>query len=274
MKLPALLYGRGRDAHRETKKVMTRLRRGMTLSEAVEDLGGLVEVEDKPGGLVLEGPSPVTGARTGFHLYRLLQVLQEHHRQTLFEPLEGDLFDALVTCEWGVAVLLSDWARIFFLNHEMALADRRYLRFLDAAVTHWLAFEGIGPRWSPSGFDLGRPLACSRTLVLVLMRCNIPVETIDAERHLGLPELLRRHPPRPEAYQQPDSRPRTFANEEEQRAVLRTNFVEIYELLTETHRPSSQKLARERARVDTAARRDGFDPAQLDPHWHERPDSA
>ncbi len=274
MKLPALLYGRGRDAHRETKKVMTRLRRGLTLADAVADLGGLVEVADKPGGLILEGPSPVTGARTGFHLYRLLQVLQEHHRQALFEPLEGDLFDALVACEWGVAVLLSDWARIFFLNHQSALANNRYRRFLDAAAEHWPAFEGIGLRWSQSGFELGRPLACSQTLVLVLMQCNIPIETINAERHLGLPELLRRHPPEPEAYHPPKCQPATFASEEEKQAVLRKNFIEIYGLLAEIHGPRSKKLARERARTDAEARRDGFDPADLDPHWTERPEPA
>ncbi len=271
MKLPAFLYGRGRDAHRETKKVMTRLRRGLALADAVADLGGLVDVVDKPGGLILEGPTPVTGARTGFHLYRPLQVLQEHHRQELFEPLEDDLFDSLVTCEWGVAILLSDWARIFFLDHQGALADGRYRRFLDAAVEHWPAFEDIGLRWSQSGFELGRPLACSKTLVLVLMRCNIPVDTINAEQHLGLPELLHRHPPEPENFEAPDGGPAQPRTDEEKRAWFIDTYSDYYRSLIEDFQMSPDDLETTRARYDQAVRAHSLDPAELDPYWNQRP---
>ncbi len=271
MQLPAFLYGRGRDARRETKKIVTRLRRGLALPEAVDDVGGLIEVEDNPGWIILGGPDPVGGSRDGFHLYRLLVELQEHHYADVVQPLESELFEALVTREWGVALLLSSRGRLFVSNHAQTLACGRYQRLLDAACQHWPAFEAVGPRWSASGSQLDRPLPCSRTLEIVLLRCNIPFETIQAERHLGLPDLLRRHPPEPEKYEPPELTLKTFASDEDQRAALRASFVETYGLLTESYRPSSKRLARERARTDSEARQDGFDPADLDPHWHERP---
>lgn len=274
MKLPAFLYGRGRDARRETKKVITRLRRGLTLPEAVDDLGGLLDVDDHPGWIILGGPNPVASARDGFHLYRLLVELEERHREDLLEPLKATLFESLIARDWGVALLLSSRGSYFVWNHENTLANGRYHRLLDAACAHWPAFEAVGPRWSENGSQLDRPLPCSRTLEIVLLRCNIPFETIQAERHLGLPELLRRHPPEPESFHRPASSPARFANEEEQRAALRKSFIETYDLLVEIHRPGSKKLARARARTDAEARQDGFDPADLDPHWHQRPQAT
>lgn len=268
MKLPAFLYGRGRDARCETKKIITRLRRGLALPEAVDDVGGLIEVEDNPGWIILGGPDPVGGSRDGFHLYRLLVELQEHHYDDLVQPLENELFETLVTREWGVALLLSSRGRLFVSNHAQALANGRYHRLLDAACEHWPAFEAVGPRWSASGSQLGRPLPCSRTLEIVLLRCNISYEAIQAGHDLGLPELLHLNPPEPEKYEPPRRDVQTATIE--RRARIIEGYRILYRRLGEHRLPTHEAKAR-RLTYDRDLRAKGLDPADVDPYWHQRP---
>lgn len=269
MKLPAFLYGRGRDARRETRKIITRLRRGQTLPEAVDELGGLIEVAEHPGWVILGGPSQLAGARDGFHLYRLLAELEERHHDEILEPHEEALFESLISREWGVALLMSSRGSYFVLNHEKTLANGRYHRLLDAACEHWPAFESIGPRWSESGSQLDRPLPCSRTLEIVLLRCNIPFEVIQAEQQLGLPELLRRHPPEPEKYTPPSAppQPRTA---EEKRAWFISTYSDYYRSLVEDFDLPPKHLRSTRELYDEDVLAEGLDPADLDPYWNQR----
>lgn len=272
MKLPTLFYGTGRETRRAADKVITRLRGCRPIIEVVDELGGLIDVDDRPGLILLGGR-----AQPGHHfrLYRVLSLLRDNYWTTVFDPVDDALFDALVETEWGVAMMLCTAGRMFFINHEATLSKDRYRRFLDAAVRHWPAFEAAAPRWSRSGYNsAGRPLDESINLVHILQACDIDNNTIRADAHLGLPEFLRRHPPRPEQYvpQIPDIR--VLRTEEEKRESIREGFALNYRQIVEDFDLSESDLRQVRQGTDRMARAEGFDPAELDPYWHQRPSES
>lgn len=269
MKLPALLYGTGAATRREANKVISRLRQRRSIIEIVDELGGLVDVDDRPGLIILEG-----NALPGLHfrLYRVLSLIANNHWEAVFNPIDDALFDALVETGWGVAMMLCTAGRMFFVNHEVTLKKDRYRRFLDAAVHHWPAFEAASPRWSRTGYNhAGRPLDESMNLLHILQACNIETAVIRADAHLGLPEFLRRHPPEPEKYVQPVPSIRVLRTDEEKRESIRAGFALNYRQIVEDFEISESDLRQIRRDTDRMARAEGFDPAELDPYWHQRP---
>lgn len=272
MRLPALLYGTGRETRRRANKVITRLKQGHSVIDVVDELGGLIEVEDHPGLIILDC-TRIGGDH--FHLYQALWLLREHHWETLLGPLDDALFDELVETEWGVAMMMCSAARVFFLNHELTTAKRRHRRFLEAAVRHWPAFEGVGARWAWTGHTWpGRLLDVSENLNHVLQWSDIDNDTIRADAHLGLPEFLRRHPPRPEDYVPQIPNVRVLRTDEEKREAARETYVDYYQQIVEDFDLSPRELEEARADYDKFAQAEGFDPAELDPYWHERPSKS
>lgn len=272
MKLPAVLYGHGRRTRREAKKAISRLQKGRTIIDAIDEFGGLIEVEGHPGLIILDH-TRLDGDH--FHLYQVLWLLREHHWETLLDPLDDALFDALVETEWGVAMMMCSAARVFFLNHEVTTAKRRHRRFLEAAVRHWSAFEGVGARWAWTGHTWpGRLLDVSENLNHVLQWCDIDNDTIVADAHLGLPEFLRRHPPVPEQYVPPTSSIQVLRTDEEKREAARERLTDSYRQLVDDFDYSPRQLDELRRITDDLARADSFDPAELDPYWHQRPSKS
>lgn len=269
MKLPAVLYGHARKTRREAKKVISRLQEGCTIIEAIDDFGGLIEVEGNPGFIILDY-SQLGGDH--FHLYQVLWLLREHHWDALLGPMNDTLFDALVETEWGVAMMMCNAGRVFFLNHEVATAKRRHRRFLEAAVGRWPAFERFEDRWTWTGHSWPGPLLrVSDNLKHVLQWCDIANDTIVADAGFGLPEFLRRHPPAPEhnVPQIPDIR--VLRTDKEKAEAARETYTDCYRQIVEDFELSPRDLEESRRDYDKFARAEGFDPAELDPYWHQRP---
>lgn len=270
MKFPALLHGLGPRVRRDAKKVITRLKRGRTIIEAFDELGGFIEVAPTPGWILLEYTHT---PYESFHLYAVLHHLREYRWETLLDSLDDALFEALVSTDWGVAMLLCEPAGVFFGPHDRMLATGRYRRFLDLAVQHWHVFTALDERWSRSGFNGSwNPLDISYTLINVLHRCNIDNDTIVANRHLGLPELLRRYPPEPEKYVPPQHDVRVLVTEEEKREAAREHYATNYREIVELFDLTPAQLRQIRLGNDELARAEGLDPATLDPYWHDRPE--
>lgn len=270
MKLPAMLFGPGPRVRRDAKKVITRLKRGRTIIEAFDDLGGLTDVEQADGPILLSythTPYP------SFHLYAVLHRLRERYWETLVNPFDDALFEALIGTEWGVAMLLCEPGGEFFGPHERTLASGRYHRFLDAVLSHWPAFEAVGKCWGLTGFTFtANPLEASYTLINVLHACNIDNDTIVAHAHLGLPELLRRYPPEPEKYVPPQHNVQVLRTEEERLDFTRSAYATYYRQIIEDFDMTPKQLASTRAGYDAALQADGLDPALIDPYWHQRPE--
>lgn len=272
MKLPAVLYGHTRKTRREAKKVIAQLLAGRSIVETIDDFGGLVDVADHPGLIILDY-TQVGGEH--FHLYQVLRLLRDHHWDIVVGPLNDALFDALVETDWGVAMMMCSAGRVFFLGHEVTTAKRRHRRFLEAAVRRWPAFEGVGARWAWTGHTPpGRPLEVSDNLNHVLQWCDIDHHTIVADAHLGLPELLRRHPPAPERYVAPTPTVQVLRTDEDKHEAARERNVDCYRQLVEDFAFTPRQLVEALRITDEQVRAEGFDPAELDPYWHQRPSES
>lgn len=272
MKFPALLHGPGPRVRRDAKKVITRLKRGCTIVEAFDELGGFIEVRPMPGWILLEYTHT---PYESFHLYAVLHRLRERYWETLLNPFDDALFEALISTDWGVAMLLCEPGGEFFGPHERTLASGRYHRFLDMVVQHWPVFTGLNERWSRSGFNGSwNPLDISYTLINVLHACNIDNDTIVANAHLGLPELLRRYPPEPEKYVPPDGRlPPMPITDETEREAFRAELIERYRGFVDMFPGDVEMLGGLRRGADEVVIARGFDPADLDPYWNDRPEN-
>lgn len=272
MKLPAVLYGHARRTRRGAKKAISQLLEGRSTVETINDFGGLIDVADHPGLIILDY-TQIDGDH--FHLYQVLRLLRDHHWDTVLGPLNDTLFDALVETEWGVAMMMCSAGRVFFLGHEAATAKRRHHRFLEAAVRHWPAFESVGERWTWTAHTWpGRPLDVSDNLNHVLQWCNIDNDTIVADAHLGLPEFLRRHPPTPEQYVVPTPSIQVLRTDAEKREAARKRLADSYRQLVDDFEFSPRQLEELRQITDGLARADSFDPAEIDPYWHQRPSKS
>lgn len=142
MQVPALIYGYYPEVERRSRRMVTKMKRGATLEEAI-GADHLIDTTEHNGlfNLDLAGRS-----LAGEPYYHIIYPLSEIWGATVDGHLPRDLretvFNACLGSAWGVLLLLphslSCWHK----------EEHRWVPFLRAAARFWPLFEAEGERYT------------------------------------------------------------------------------------------------------------------------------
>jgi hypothetical protein len=100
-------------------------------------------VEETPGLLVLQGPSPVLGGRDHFHCFGLTHaVFKATVEKKLPETVWGLLFEEALQSTWLLLGFMGQDTR------DVLLKFSREVPFLRAVAKRWHALDGMGARYT------------------------------------------------------------------------------------------------------------------------------
>jgi len=172
MLLPAFLHGKHRDVKAACRRQVTQLKRGASWQDLT---GDLIDTADHPGLLVVDGPSVLLGGQPHFHLFAMVNAIQDAIPQRLPPDIHPTLFEPAIHTVWGFLGMLG-WQSLIFLR-----SDHHQQRLLHLAVRWWPSIVAEGDRYS-AGIDPGEPL------------WELPTKLHYCLLHQGLPEELDRQP--------------------------------------------------------------------------------
>jgi len=74
--IPSVFYGKYADVKKNTGRLVTKMRKGFTIEDSLAELGVEMLI---PGQfeIILDGPSPLNGARAAYHMFTLPRLLLE-----------------------------------------------------------------------------------------------------------------------------------------------------------------------------------------------------
>lgn len=186
MEIPDLFYGRYAEVNARCYRLVRRLARGVAWSEAVD--GQLVDTRDRPGLLVLNGPSPMLGGVAQFQCYLPhFRVRNAVGQRRLSADVEAAVFATSLETAWGFLGLLAP-ANVMWVN-----ARERYWPLLQAGLRYWSVLDAEGARYSLGMAD-GQPLwSVPNNLKYVLANLGVPVAALQVPLPPGgLAELIGR----------------------------------------------------------------------------------
>jgi hypothetical protein len=141
VRVPSLLYGLYEDVLARSRDVVRHLAEGEAWSD--ELVGNLIDTHEKPGLLVLAGPSPLLARASAFHCYLLhFQIREALGQRRLRTDLNAAIFAASLHVAWGVLGLLAP-ANVMWM-HESA----RRRPMVDASARFWTILIGEGDRYT------------------------------------------------------------------------------------------------------------------------------
>jgi hypothetical protein len=144
MLIPSFLYGLTRDVKRNCRKIVTKLKKGVTWDDATE--GPCIETSEKPGLLVLDGPSPLLGGENHFHLYILHRVAFEVSLDGMFtEEIMDHYFHQSILQPWSISGILGGNNAIWFVGKNQ---NGKIKSFIEAIITFWPILAAEGSRYT------------------------------------------------------------------------------------------------------------------------------
>lgn len=140
--LPAIVYGTRGEVDARVRTAVRELSHGTPWIDALGASTTLV-VEDTPGYIVLDGPSALLDEEPHFHLFvPWLRALQRIDAGAVSGELADAVFADSLTEAWGVLGLVAR------ASLGWVLPPGRQRPLVEAANTHWPAFEAVGGRYS------------------------------------------------------------------------------------------------------------------------------
>lgn len=165
MEVPTSLYGQNKDVKAHARRMVTALKEGQPLADAV---GG--EMADTGGrdGLLMMDASP-TGAYVGaFHCYLPFRTVYDALGETLPDEIEDKVFREGLETAWGVLGLLGR------NNFPWVRAEERHQPFLEAVLRFWDELCAEGDRYSTGANDGKALWDVPNSLHYVLARRGAP----------------------------------------------------------------------------------------------------
>ncbi len=145
MNIPQKLYGTYKTVASETRRAVTRIVKGVNLSEAL-NTNETFETGNLPGQIMIERPYPGEGEEPGFYVCALGELLGHGRNPVRRFSLEREavLFDQLLETPWGLTTLLGRH------NGQLWLVDspERMRQYLAALERHRAALDAVGARFS------------------------------------------------------------------------------------------------------------------------------
>ncbi|GAB4560908.1 MAG: hypothetical protein Tsb0020_07970 [Haliangiales bacterium] len=168
MKLPALVYGFTPEVKKRVSRMITKLKRGASLAEAVGD--DMLDTADTPGLIVLHGGSPLLGSEPHFHLYMPIHKIREAmlaDKPRLPPEEMSAYFHEFLRYAWSTLALQGH------PNRRWVMRVDTYQPFLQATLKWWPEFDDE-PRYT-DGSNSGSPLwACIPTISHVMVGLGVP----------------------------------------------------------------------------------------------------
>ena len=191
MLLPAIQYGDWRTVKGRMRKVVTRLKRGEPIVEAMTR-DGMLDPADHPAMVVLSSMTlgPVPCFYCAVPWIEAWSVLFDL-RTTPTQPtaVEDAAFMALLEHPWGVVGLLAS-------NSKMWLNKERHAPFLQAALGFWDELDAIGARYFVAAYGQ-RLWTVHNNLHFVLANMGVPHEMLRAPLPPEGPRALLRYARQP-----------------------------------------------------------------------------
>ena len=172
MKLPALVYGFTPEVKKRVSRMITKLKRGASLAEAVGD--DMLDTADTPGLIVMHGGSPLLGSEPHFHLYmpvyRIVEAMLPHKARLPLDKM-ATYFHELLQYAWSTLALQG--GDNFFWVTEV----ETYQPFIQATLKWWPEFDD-GPRYT-NGTNQGLLLwQCHPTIGGVMIKSGVPKQAV------------------------------------------------------------------------------------------------
>lgn len=158
MQVPALVYGLYPEVERRARRLVTKMKRGASLEEAIgADL--LIDTAGHDGLFNLNDGDSDLGDRPHYHvIYVLTEIMGAVANGRLPQELKETVFHACLGSAWGVLLLLP---------HSLTLwvkPEHRWLPFLQAAAQFWPILNAEGARYT-YGLVYGKSLLESVTAI-------------------------------------------------------------------------------------------------------------
>lgn len=167
MEIPALFYGRYAEVDAACREVVAGLAGGESWAGAMDDAP--IDTQDRPGLLVLNGPSPLLGGTAQFQCYLPhFQIRSAVGQKKLSADVEAEVFAGSLQTAWGVLGLLAP------ANVMWVYPRERYEPLVAASRRYWDVLDAEGPRYSV-GMPTGQLLwSVPTNLKYVLANLGVP----------------------------------------------------------------------------------------------------
>jgi hypothetical protein len=154
MKIPTTLYGVYKTVCGDVRWVVTRLKKGGSLGEAL-GAEAFLDTDTAPGEIFLQNPYPGEGIQPAFYVSILGDLLLDAtDSPSNFSPdREEALFHELLHEPWGLATILGRNNAQFWLMHN----PERLQPYLEALEHHRSVLDAVGGRFSGGTQDEHRP---------------------------------------------------------------------------------------------------------------------
>lgn len=139
MLIPAFLYGRFQEVKAACRRKVTQLKRGAEWSDLADEF---IDTRDREGLLVLDGPSPLMGGASHFHVFAMAYAIDNAVPRRLPQSVFTTLFEPMIHTSWGFLVPTGQRAYSFFD------APGHQQRYLHLAIRWWPELEAEGARYS------------------------------------------------------------------------------------------------------------------------------
>lgn len=182
MKIPVPLHGQNKDVKAQARKMVTALKEGQPLADAV---GGEMADTGSRDGLLMMDAGPTGAYVDGFHCYLPFRTVYDALGGKLPAGIEDKVFREGLETAWGVLGILGrnnfPWVRV----------EERHQPFLEAVLKFWDELCAEGNRYS-TGASEGKALwDVPNSLHYVLAKRGVPQETLNSPLPPGgLPEVV------------------------------------------------------------------------------------
>ncbi|GAB4563834.1 MAG: hypothetical protein Tsb0020_13360 [Haliangiales bacterium] len=172
MKLPALVYGFTPEVKKRVSRMITKLKRGASLAEAIGD--DMLDTADTPGLIVLNGGSPLLGSEPHFHLYMPIHKIREAmlaDKPRLPPEEMSAYFHEFLKHAWSTLALQGHNSFLWVAKVET------YQPFIQATLKWWPEFDDE-PRYT-HGTNQGLWLwQCHPTIGGVMINSGVPKQAL------------------------------------------------------------------------------------------------
>lgn len=105
-KIPSFLYGKFADVKRETSKVISQLKKGVSIKDIIANYE-FIKISSGAGKIILNGPNPSVGGKEHFNLFILprLLLINGLHSDPKNDQWLQELFDEMMKNFWSHMVL-------------------------------------------------------------------------------------------------------------------------------------------------------------------------
>ena len=170
--LPASIHGRTADVKRRLSRTIGPLTGGVSIGDAL-DARDLLAVDDHPGLIVLDGPSPLLAGSPHFHAYLPWSIVEEAAgADRVGADVVERVFAESLETSWGTLGLLAQ------KNVMWVFPAHRHEPFLASVARDWPELDSAGARYTVGSTDGDWLWTINQNLKFVLANHGVDAATL------------------------------------------------------------------------------------------------